>query len=826
MEHRHEIIDFPENSPIKIFIHKIGDVNLHWHQSIELLYIVSGNVKITLSGDEYELTDDGLILINSNVPHSLYSDNATMIAAQIRLDLLAFVPDSVRNCTFDCINDKGDGGNEAFFPIKQCLASLLKLNVEGGKQINIMNVSLCYKLIYELYANFARDSSSPVSASEEQLKRLNVLLSYINANYYEDLSLDGLASVVNVTVPYLSKTFKQNIGMTVGEYVKTIRLYHASTMLSATRDSIEIICAKCGFPNTHSFISAFKSKYGVLPSKWRKVNKNTSIMHSSENAIGYYPTNTAILYSAVSDFIKNYADTSMSVIPRNDSANKVGISVSPTPLSAIKNLPIDIIGVSRAKELLYSSIREQLRDVQKNIGFKFIKVHSIFDDDMMVYSEYDGVPHYNFNLVDDIYDFLLSVNLKPYVQLSFMPSALARYPDKKTFYAGVITSPPDDINKWNALVENFVTHLISRYGKAEVESWVFAVWNEPFTSVKLFGYADKYDYYELFANSYKTIKNIDANVAVGGPSHFAAHGKSDVNLYDFMAWARANSCTPDFIDLHYYDTDMTSPIYDKNGIKISTQLSPRAGTFKSAIEDIKSRLRGDGFGGVPVYLTEWNSTTSHRDLLSDTCFKSAYIVKNLIDNIGNLDMFGYWLLSDFHEESLMNDKLFHGGLGLFTANGIKKPAYFAYSFLSKLGKQIVAQGEGYIATKKDDGFVILLVNYFHYSKAYAEEVGINTTYKDRYSVFPESSKKQFLFTLPETRGRYLAVHRYVNRKHGSAFDNFIGMGAVEPLSADETQWLKSMTEPQIKKEILLSPLSVSAILSPFEIRLIEITPLD
>ena len=45
MEHRHEVVDFPDNSPVKIFIHKLGDVNMHWHRSIELLYIVKGEVK-------------------------------------------------------------------------------------------------------------------------------------------------------------------------------------------------------------------------------------------------------------------------------------------------------------------------------------------------------------------------------------------------------------------------------------------------------------------------------------------------------------------------------------------------------------------------------------------------------------------------------------------------------------------------------------------------------------------------------------------------------------------------------------------------------------
>ncbi len=360
-------------------------------------------------------------------------------------------------------------------------------------------------------------------------------------------------------------------------------------------------------------------------------------------------------------------------------------------------------------------------------------------------------------------------------------------------------------------------HLIDRYGKSEVESWPFAVWNEPFTSQKIFGFARKEEYFNLFVNSYNAIKNVDGEIKVGGPSHFAAYGKDNRLLIEFVEWTIRNGCPPDFIDLHYYDTDMTRLYLDKEGIKVSTQLSPRAGTFGEEMDKIKASVKD-----LPIYLTEWNSTTSHRDLLSDTCFKSAYIVKNILDNYDKIDAGGYWLLTDLHEESLLEDKLFHGGLGMFTVNGIKKPAYFAYLFLSKLGDKLLAKGDGYFVTEKDGKIIMLLYNYSHYSAAYSEEVGINVSYTDRYSVFPDSGIKEFSFSLPTT-GKKLIVQRIMNREHGSAFDNFISMGAVEPLSSEEAAYLKNVTEPKIIKEIS-DEVNLSVCLQPLEIRLIEIIP--
>ncbi len=824
MEHRHEVVDFPENSPVKIFIHKLGDVNMHWHRSIELLYIVKGDVKVTAGGTLHELTDDDIILINSKVPHSLYSDNATMIAAQIKLDLLSVIPDAMKNYSFDCVS--GEADRQKFLPLKQCLASLLKFNVRGSGYLSLINVSLCYRLMYELYLNFCAPEEKHAGNTTEQLSRLNVLLAYINENFSDDLSLDRLAGTVNVTPSYLSKSFKQLMGMTVSDYIKNIRLHQATILLSTTNDGTELICEKCGFPNTHSFLAAFKEKYSTLPSRWRKENKSSyRIIDDPERTIGYQPANSAILYSSVTDFIEKYADGGISASePAPAKIHAEEICVTKKNSAPIESTERYFIGVSRAKELLFEPVRRMLAEAQREIGFKYVKMHSVFDDDMMVYSEFDGKQHYNFSLIDNVYDFLLSIGLKPFVQLSFMPSAIAEQKNKTAFYAGVITSPPKDMQKWNALVEKFLNHLTDRYGRTEVESWPFAVWNEPFTSQKIFGFATKEEYFSLFYNTYATIKKTDPNVSVGGPSHFAAYGKSNKLLNEFLIWTRANGCVPDFIDLHYYDTDMSRLYLDKNGIKISTQLSPRAGTFGEEIRNIKASLCADGFGHLPVYLTEWNSTTSHRDLLSDTCFKSAYIVKNVLENYGQLHGGGYWLLSDLHEESLLEDKVFHGGLGMFTVNGVKKPAYFAYLLLSKLGEELLTKGDGYFITKRGDGYAVILYNYAHYSAAYSEEVGINTSYTDRYSVFPDGGIKEFCFSFPEEEGKFCAAHRILNREYGSAFDNFIRAGAVEPLNAEESEWLKDTTRPAIKKEILTAPFTVGAELQPLEVRLIEITP--
>lgn len=831
MEYRHEIIEFPDSLPLKIFIHRIGDVGMHWHQSLELLYIVSGNVEITVGKDVFRLSDDDMLLVNSNMPHSLFSEDAMMIATQIKPERLMNIPEKLKYCLFDCVcSAQSDENREKFAGIKSCLASLLKLNIEGGAHVSLMNTSLCYKLMYELYVNFSKQGGGAQSDQREMFARITELLAYINEHYSENLSLEKLASVCYVTVPYLSKMFKNAMNITLSEYIKGIRLHHAAVMLLGSPHSIDEVSYECGFPNVHSFIAAFKEKYGATPGHWRKENKprNTILKHNSsgidkEKSIGYYSINSPILYSQVSDFIKKYSEShSFTADSATETAETEKIFIPRDGEIKLRHTVRMFIGVSRARELLSEEIQRELKEAQREIGFRFVKVHSILDDDMMVYDDAGGGPSYNFALIDKAFDFLLSIGLKPYMQLSFMPSKLARDKNKTTFYCGLITSMPSDMAIWEDLIYRLTMHLADRYGREEIESWPFAVWNEPATSEQLFGLGEN-DYYALYEHSYRAIKRADNAIKVGGPSHFAAYGKSDDFLFRFIAWANTAGCAPDFLDVHYYDIDMRQPYLDENGVKRYTPLSPRAGTFGEFLHALKERLHRDG-AHMPLYITEWNSTTSHRDMLSDTCFKSAYIAKNLLENYDETDGMCYWLLSDMHYESRLNKKTFHGGLGLFTYNGIKKPSYFAYKFLSALGNKLLCRGDGYFATKRGDEYRIILYNYCHYSRAYSEDVGINTTYTDRYSVFPDKKEISFELELEESEGKYRVSQQILGRESGSAFDDFVKSGACEPISADDAEYLRGHSMPQTSGCFCLSPVKINVTLKPLEVRLIKIIP--
>lgn len=828
MKFNHEIISFPKNVPLNLSINRLGSVGRHWHQSLEIVFVVNGDVNVKLSDSSFTLSVGDVILINPNGIHELHSEDATLVTVHLKLELLPGLPESIRQAYYDCLSTTADN-QEKFNTLKSVVADLLKVNLQGGQCIDVLNLSLCYRLVYELYTSFASDTVRRGEEEARKLDRLSSILSIINDRYAEDLSLETIAGEVYLTVPYLSKFFKSCMGVTISRYIRTTRLYHAANDLLSPGKSIDRIAEENGFPNTRAFVSAFKEEYGELPSTWRKRTPQAPFdFVRQEQTVNYINCDPHITRSYISDFIhENSAPAGVTAAP-GVSVVSDAVTVIPDKNGAVlSNNCRAFIGVSRAHELLEEKIRENLRRLQKNAPFRYIKMHSLLDDDMMVCSEGPkGEAEYNFNLIDEVFDFLLSIRLRPLVQFSFMPSALASSASKTTFYCKTITSEPKNMHKWSQLLKRLTEHLIDRYGKDEVQRWLFCVWNEPSSSNKMFGFKDKDTFIKLYENSYRAVKSVCTDLQFGGPASFSAMGKSEDWLFDFLHASTRAGVRPDFINIHYYDIDLTYAIQHPNDNDDWTDifLSADPDSFTKFVNNLKDRLKQEGFDDLPVYLTEWNSTVSHRDLLNDTCFKSAYIAKNVLENYDRLEGMGYWLLSDSHNELRMSEKLFHGGMGLFTWNGIAKPSYYVYSMLSHLGKRFVCKGDGYFITANgDEEIVIALYNYHHFSDAYAKEVGIYTSYTDRYSIFPTKAGKLFRFEFPTLSGTFSITSVYVNQKHGSAYDEFARMGAVEPLLPEEAQWLSDVSRPRLKKEIVSADaLSLSVSLAPFEVRTITI----
>ncbi|MGE5613722.1 MAG: GH39 family glycosyl hydrolase [Bacillota bacterium] len=361
------------------------------------------------------------------------------------------------------------------------------------------------------------------------------------------------------------------------------------------------------------------------------------------------------------------------------------------------------VGSCHAATALREDWRRQLKKCRDELGFEYVRFHGLLDDDMSVCIKNNGSLEYSFFNIDSIFDFLLDIGMKPFIELSFMPTPLASGTKTVFHYLGNIT-PPKDYNEWGKLIGALADHLVRRYGAEEVRKWFFEVWNEP--NLKEFFWAGTMEeYFQLYKYAALAIKKVDSKLAVGGPATAI-----DAWIPELREFCSKEGVPLDFISTHHYPTDAAYGL----GLSMEEQMArAKRGVVTERLKKAVAEA-----GPLPVYYTEWNNSPSPRDPYHDIPYNAAFIVKTIINNMGLVDVYSFWTFTDIFEECGLSSVPFHGGFGLLNIHGIPKPSYRAFQLLSKLDGDILETAENetsptidYMASGSQDGITILISNH-------------------------------------------------------------------------------------------------------------------
>jgi xylan 1,4-beta-xylosidase len=332
------------------------------------------------------------------------------------------------------------------------------------------------------------------------------------------------------------------------------------------------------------------------------------------------------------------------------------------------------IGSGHAPLALRADWQRQMRRCREELGFGHVRFHGLLSDDMGTLMCENDQLLYSFFNADQIFDFLLSIGMKPFVELSFMPTALSSG-DQIVFHYRANVTPPRDYARWSAFIGKLVGHWVDRYGIGEVGQWFFEVWNEP--NLTAFGSGRQSDYFELYRHTVAAIKSVDPGLRVGGPAT-----ATNAWIVDFIGFCTKNRLPTDFISTHHYPTDA----FGKPGDDTETQL---AESRRSVMRDQARDARREA-GDRPLYYTEWSSSSNPRDPLHDEPYAASFVVKTIMEANGLVQGYSYWTFSDIFEENYFPSVPFHGGFGLLNIHGIAKPTYRAYELLHGLGTELLA----------------------------------------------------------------------------------------------------------------------------------------
>ncbi|MFF3559646.1 beta-xylosidase [Streptomyces sp. NPDC002574] len=468
------------------------------------------------------------------------------------------------------------------------------------------------------------------------------------------------------------------------------------------------------------------------------------------------------------------------------------------------------VGAGRAAEGLRASWQEHLRTVADAAGFRYVRFHGLLHDDMFVHRRNeDGPTVLNFQYVDDLFDRLLDAGVRPFVELGFSPRDLARDPST-TFWWKANVAPPADLDAWADLVRRLVGHWLARYGRDEVRRWYFEVWNEP--NLSPFFKGSKSEYFALYEITARTLKDVDAELRVGGPAtsnfvpdarfageyedtsqHAVVSEAADLDaldwrpvwVEDFLAFCHSRRLPVDFVSCHPYPTDWA---LDGHG---TTRQHTRAAD--ATTRDLRTLRRIVDTGPYPdaeIHLTEWNSSPSSRDHSHDHLQAATFVARTVLESIGLVDSLAYWVFTDVFEEEGAGDTAFHGGFGMLTLQGVPKPVFHVYRMLHRLGGELLARTEGAVVTRDSSDGSLSALAYHYPPEVIQAPPGSFGSREVAEQTLATGEPRLLKVELTGLRPGAAVAVTTMDHTHGNALAAWRGMGAPEPLTREQTAALR------------------------------------
>ncbi len=428
-------------------------------------------------------------------------------------------------------------------------------------------------------------------------------------------------------------------------------------------------------------------------------------------------------------------------------------------------------GSGRAILSLRQSYRDDLRTVKGATGFESIRFHGILMDEVGLYDPdrqvrdpglaaeaANDASKYNFSYIDEIYDGLLANGVKPFVELSFMPRKMAADPNlTQSFFYRPVVSPPKDYKLWDDMIHALASHLVERYGLAEVATWKFEVWNEP--NLDFWGGNPRQStYFELYDHTAHALKAVSPRLQVGGPATAQAAW-----VTPFLEHVKAGNVPVDFVSTHVYANDRAQDVFG------TTEDIPRETMVYRAVKKVHDQIASSPFPQLPLIFSEYNASYSNEPNVTDSTFIGPWLANTIRLCDGLVQSMAYWDFSDVFEEQGVVRTPFYGGFGLIAADEILKPSLNVFALLHKLGtERLPLPSESALATRTSDGRLVLaLWNY-------APPTGTGPTY-----TMPPGTRgpaKSFDLQLDHLSGKAAVQVWRVDADHGNVLKAFDAMG--------------------------------------------------
>lgn len=473
------------------------------------------------------------------------------------------------------------------------------------------------------------------------------------------------------------------------------------------------------------------------------------------------------------------------------------------------------VGAGRANEGLRAGWLEHLALVKEYCGFEYCRFHGLFHDDMFVYRKMNtrykpgDIEFYNFQYLDDLFDRMLKIDVKPFIELGFFPKDMAGMNTKTQFWWEASITPPEEWSRWYTLVHKFTQHLVDRYGLEEVKTWYFEVWNEANISGGFWD-STKEKYFELYKVSANAVKDVHTDLRIGGPATSAFRRQKDeqtgnMGYYgtwvdDFLKYCEQEKLPVDFLSTHPYPHEWG---FDAEAENVDVTNKRFITGTRDDMQWLNDALKRSAYPNAEIHLTEWNSSASSRDHMHDRLPAAAYLIRANLLGVGLSNSLSYWAFTDIFEEKGAGNTIFHGGFGMINYQGLFKPAFHAYRMLHQLGDEILYNNDRKFVTRHSNTNKVttLLVHY----PSEMQELGIPTSNYEDWQTAEKASyigKPEFISLHLKGLPSYAPfVIEIMDKDHANTLKDWEAMGKPEPPTREQIEVLKAKSF-ETKKIIL------------------------
>ncbi|WP_235749601.1 helix-turn-helix domain-containing protein [Neobacillus bataviensis] len=727
------------------------------NRGIQIVFVINDVLTVETNRRFYSLGENDLLLLNRNQLYQFHGtkDNCVLLLTITDSFIDRFYPEyHIRR--FKCFSQEVEMGRELKVDnIRKLLAEMMitYLRREESYKLEIQG-NICQILII-LIRNFSFEGTAFEKIDTDD-QRLTQIIDYMERNYEQLITLEEMAQKTFLSTAYLSRYFKQKMGMGFSRFLMNIRLKHGVKDLLYSADSISQIAMKNGFPNIKSFTNLFKEVYGVTPHEYRETHSAEQQMDS----VNRYNLNDSETLMKSLDVLTKLgmiltADDKMYV---NTETRYEELSIELTrEKQGLIDLPENILMISELKELLKEDVRSQVLMVKDELGLGFIGIRHLVSGTTILPSvetdERVATTSSYFN-INGALNFMEKHNLSLFVRVDYQEISK----DQKQYFSKLA---------------KLLHHCLQVYGERYLSKWHFMFYEPYFTAV------ESNSLQQVYLKLYRLLKQHVPGIQVGVFLPFSFY---DEKIPKEHIWQVKEGDHIDFIGYHANQNEV---------IDFTEMGDDRFSLAKEYIADTTNKVKGflkQHQIDKPLFLVSWNTLSGNTRYTNGTFFRGALVLKNALDLANKIESLAFWINTELHEEDKQNLRIRLEGLELFHYFKGKRPAYYAMLFANKLKGEVVAKGHDYLMTQTNRGYQLVLMNCNYVNPYYSiEEAFLQKLNKD---IRVKISGIQ--------RGEY-QVRKYIfDKDNGALYTNWWKLSSKYGMDAEIIDYITRSSHPSLE----------------------------